>query len=60
MLSRRWLVKSEPSTYSFDDLLREGTTRWEGVKNPEALLRLRAMLAGTGVIHGIDVVVPPR
>jgi predicted RNA-binding protein with PUA-like domain len=50
MSSRRWLVKTEPSTYSFDDLVREGTTRWEGVKNPQALIHLRAMAEGDDVL----------
>jgi len=29
-----WLVKTEPSTYSYDDLEREKTAVWDGVKNP--------------------------
>jgi predicted RNA-binding protein with PUA-like domain len=41
-----WLVKTEPSTYSFDDLKREGVATWDGVKNPVALKHLRAMQAG--------------
>ncbi len=31
-----WLMKSEPSAYSIDDLEREGSTRWEGVRNYQA------------------------
>ena len=38
-----WLVKTEPTTYSFDDLAREGIATWDGVKNPLALKHLRAM-----------------
>ena len=38
-----WLLKTEPSTYSFDDLVREKQTVWEGVKNPTALIHLRSM-----------------
>ncbi len=38
-----WILKTEPSTYSFDDLMRDGKTRWDGVKNPVALKNLRAM-----------------
>lgn len=49
-MAKRWLVKTEPSTYSFDDLLREGTTRWEGVKNAQALIHLRAMSVGDDVL----------
>lgn len=41
-----WLVKSEPSSYSFDDLRRDGTTVWDGVKNPLALKHLRRMKEG--------------
>ncbi|HEY9385340.1 MAG TPA: EVE domain-containing protein [Gemmatimonadales bacterium] len=42
----RWLLKSEPTTYSFADLLREQVTTWDGVKNPAALNHLRAMKNG--------------
>lgn len=45
-----WLVKTEPSTYSFDDLDREGITTWDGVKNPLALKHLRAMQPGDDVL----------
>lgn len=45
----RWLVKSEPSTYSFADLVRDGTTAWTGVKNAAAQIHLRAMQAGDEV-----------
>ena len=31
-----WLMKSEPGTYSIDDLARDGTTMWEGVRNYQA------------------------
>jgi predicted RNA-binding protein with PUA-like domain len=44
-----WLLKTEPSAYAFDDLLREGTTAWTGVKNPQARLNLKAMKAGDEV-----------
>jgi predicted RNA-binding protein with PUA-like domain len=45
-----WLVKTEPSVYSFDDLLREGQTRWDGVKNPAALKNLSSMRKGDRVL----------
>lgn len=45
-----WVVKTEPSTYSYDDLTREGTTVWDGVKNPVAQKHLRAMQAGDDVL----------
>ncbi len=38
-----YLLKSEPEKYSFDDLLRDGETLWDGIKNPQALITLRAM-----------------
>ena len=41
-----WLLKTEPETYAFDDLVREGTTAWTGVKNPQAQANLRAMKQG--------------
>lgn len=44
-----WLLKTEPSTYSFDDLLREKRTAWTGVANPQAQLNLKAMKAGDEV-----------
>jgi predicted RNA-binding protein with PUA-like domain len=41
-----WLLKTEPGTYSFDDLEREGRAVWDGVTNPVALRNLRAMKPG--------------
>lgn len=41
-----WLLKTEPSEYSFDHLERAGRAVWDGVKNPVALRNLRAMKAG--------------
>jgi predicted RNA-binding protein with PUA-like domain len=41
-----WLMKSEPGSYSWDDLERDGGTEWDGVRNPAARLHLRAMKAG--------------
>lgn len=46
----RWLVKSEPSTYSFDDLVRDGRTVWDGVRNNAAALHLKAMRTGDEVL----------
>lgn len=45
-----WILKTEPSTYGFDDLVRDKTTRWDGVKNPLALKHLRAMAPGDPVL----------
>ena len=41
-----WLLKTEPGTYSYTDLEREGRAVWDGVTNPVALRNLRAMKAG--------------
>ncbi len=41
-----WLMKSEPGTYSWDDLVRDGSTDWDGVRNNAARLHLRAMKPG--------------
>jgi len=45
-----WLVKTEPTTYSYDDLERAATAVWDGVKNPVALRNLRAMHPGDQVL----------
>jgi predicted RNA-binding protein with PUA-like domain len=44
-----WLVKSEPSTYSWDDLVREKQTCWSGVRNYAARLHLNTMKKGEEV-----------
>jgi len=44
------LVKTEPSTYSYDDLEREKTAVWDGVKNPVALRNVREMHPGDQVL----------
>lgn len=41
-----FLLKTEPEKYSFDDLLREGETVWDGISNPQALKSLREMKPG--------------
>jgi predicted RNA-binding protein with PUA-like domain len=46
-----WLVKSEPSKYSFDDLVRDGRTVWDGVRNNAAALHLKAMQTGDQVLY---------
>ena len=43
---RHWLVKSEPSAYSWADLVREKKTAWTGVRNFQARNNLRAMKKG--------------
>jgi predicted RNA-binding protein with PUA-like domain len=41
-----WLLKTEPGTYSYEDLVRERRTVWDGITNPVALRNLRAMRSG--------------
>jgi predicted RNA-binding protein with PUA-like domain len=41
-----YLLKTEPDKYSFDDLLRDGETTWDGISNNQALLTLRNMKKG--------------
>ena len=45
-----WLMKSEPSAYSIDDLQRDGTTSWEGVRNYQARNLIREMTVGDKVL----------
>jgi len=45
-----YLLKTEPSTYSFADLQREKTTVWDGVSNPVALKNLARMKAGERLV----------
>ncbi|MGZ8333623.1 MAG: EVE domain-containing protein [Allosphingosinicella sp.] len=41
-----WLMKSEPGSYGWADLVSDGSTEWDGVRNPAARLHLKAMNAG--------------
>lgn len=41
-----WLLKSEPDSYGWDDLVRDGGTEWDGVRNHAAAGHLRAMALG--------------
>jgi len=45
-MSKTWLLKTEPSAYSFDQLERDGRTTWDGVKNPMALKNMREIARG--------------
>jgi len=51
-----WLMKSEASSYSWDDLVRDGATEWDGVRNPTARINLRAMKVGDEAFfyHSMD------
>jgi predicted RNA-binding protein with PUA-like domain len=56
-----WLVKSEPSVYSFDQLIKDKSTVWSGIRNYAARLHLRAMKKGDEVFfyhsnEGTDIV----
>ena len=42
----RWLMKSEPESYSWQDLVCDGGTEWDGVRNNAARLHLKAMKVG--------------
>ena len=46
MPARHWLIKSEPAAYSWDDLVRDGETLWDGIRNHRAANNLRAMKKG--------------
>ena len=45
-----FLAKTEPSTYSIDDLERDGKTTWDGVTNPQAVRAIRSMKPGDKVL----------
>jgi len=49
MTTQYWLVKSEPETYSWDNLVRDQRTDWTGVRNYAARLHLKAMRTGDEV-----------
>lgn len=49
-MSAEYLLKTEPTEYSFTDLLKDKETEWDGVANPTALMHLRAMKAGDRLI----------
>jgi len=46
----RFLFKTEPSEYSFDDLVRDHATRWDGISNPTAQKHLRGVREGDSVL----------
>jgi predicted RNA-binding protein with PUA-like domain len=56
-----WLVKSEPVKYSFGDLVRDGKTVWDGVRNNQAAIYLRTMKIGDEAFYyhsqeGLEIV----
>ncbi|MBL7995548.1 EVE domain-containing protein [bacterium] len=38
-----WILKSEPNTYSFDNLVKDKKATWDGIRNPQALIHIRSM-----------------
>lgn len=46
----RWLFKTEPSDYSYEDLEREGSTEWTGIKNPLAAQHLAKVKKGDEIL----------
>jgi predicted RNA-binding protein with PUA-like domain len=60
-ISAHWLLKTEPAKYGWDDLVRDGRTRWDGVRNNQAALWLRAMRLGNLAflyhsVQGLEIV----
>lgn len=51
MAKQYWLMKSEPDVYSIDDLKRDGSTCWEGVRNYKARNNMKAMKKGDEVLY---------
>lgn len=51
MAKSYWLVKSEPFKYSWDELVKDGETYWDGVRNAQARNNLRAMAKGDLVLY---------
>jgi predicted RNA-binding protein with PUA-like domain len=49
-MADHYLLKTEPSEYSFENLQRDGETLWDGVSNPVALRNLREMTPGTKLV----------
>ena len=46
-----WLVKTEPGTYSWDDLIKDKSTFWDGVRNYQARNNLKAMAKGDQMLY---------
>ena len=60
MARRHWLFKSEPDSYSIDDLVRDGRTHWDGVRNYQARNLLRDEIReGDGVLFYHSSCTPP-
>jgi predicted RNA-binding protein with PUA-like domain len=66
-----FLAKTDPETYSIDDLIREKSTAWDGVRNPQAVRAIRSMQTGdrvfiyhsggqSSIVGLAEVTSPPR
>ena len=58
-MARCWLMKSEPYVYSIDDLQRDGSTHWEGVRNYQARNLMKEMAVGDRVLFYHSNAKPP-
>ncbi len=59
MAKQYWLMKSEPDAYSIDDLERDGSTHWDGVRNYKARNNMKAMAVGDEVLYYHSNAKPP-
>jgi predicted RNA-binding protein with PUA-like domain len=59
MAKRYWLMKSEPDVYSIDDLEKDGSTCWEGVRNYKARNNMQEMKVGDEVLYYHSNAKPP-
>lgn len=50
-MPKTWLVKQEPESYPFDQLVADGRTEWDGVRNAQARNNLQAMSVGDRVLY---------
>jgi predicted RNA-binding protein with PUA-like domain len=59
MAKQYWLMKSEPDVFSIDDLARDGSTSWEGVRNYKARNNMKSMVVGDEVLYYHSNADPP-
>ena len=59
MAKQYWLMKSEPYVYSIEDLEKDGSTCWEGVRNYKARNNMREMKVGDEVLYYHSNAKPP-
>ena len=55
MARHHWLIKSEPNTYSWDDLVKLGKDHWDGVRNYQARNNMKAMKTSHNEINSIKI-----